>query len=328
MQGNGLIFASILQGGTALVKAMPEGALKVVIPNQLQFTEDIGAKLLQAAPAYWYPQPGIPLPAQPDWIVNACADADSFADALGFLDASYQHDVPIFNHPRAVMAARRDNAGFLLQNVAGLEVPHCRRFRGTSPKSFSDCFERGGFHYPVTVYPTSVRNGVCRLRISNESEWETVLRMGGGGRQYVMVQSMAEEAAAPLCLRIVILGRSYTVVELPQAQPGRKVSPPYKPSPEFLDWTIKSILRRMPLDYWTLDVAVTAADRLRLLDISVGLHAPDEEEGLPRVREQVTRLMSKLAPRLLSVLDAPAQWRHDARRLPSVADVNKREQRS
>ncbi len=328
MQGNGLLFTSILQGGTALVRATPNGGLKVVVPNQLHFSEDIETKILKAAPVYWHPQPDVPLPARPDWIVNACAEADSFADALHFLDAGYPEQPPIFNHPRAVMAARRDIAGSVLRDIAGLEVPRCRRFRGTSPQSFSDCFQRGGFEYPVTVHPASVPNGVGRKRISTASEWETAFGLGGGGRLYLMVQGTAEEAAAPRCLRIVIIGRGFLVVELPQAQSGGTAAPAPGLPADVLNATITSIVRRMPLDYWTLDVLVTAADKLRLLDIRAGLHVPAVEDDVPLVREQTIRLMSQLAPRLLAVLGNPAQWRRDARRLPSVADMTKREHRS
>lgn len=323
MQGNGLIFASILQGGAALLEASPKGSIKIVVPALLNFTEEIEGSLLQTGQLYWHPQPSVPLPARPDWIVNTCADADSFSDALQFLDASYQQELPIFNHPRAVIAARRDIAGVVLRDVAGLEVPRCQLFRGTSPQSFSACFERNGFQYPVTVHPATVANGFGRVRISHSGEWETAIRKGGGGRKYFMVQSMPDEANAPRCLRIVIVGRSFYVVELPQAQSGGAGALSPMPIVDFLSSTVKSIMMRMPLDYWTLDVSVTAADRLRMLDISAGLHVPAAEDEFPLLRKQVIELTRKVAPRLLAVLSKPAQWRHDAHRLPNIVEMKK-----
>ena len=59
------------------------------------------------------------------------------------LDSALPPDVPVFNHPRAVMASRRDITGRELTGIAGLQIPAFRRFAANDPRAFNQCFEEG-----------------------------------------------------------------------------------------------------------------------------------------------------------------------------------------
>jgi hypothetical protein len=304
-----------------------QGMPVFVIPNQLRFTRDVEAELERAARTYWHPQPEAPLPAQPAWIVNCCADADDFARALQILDESYPAGTPIFNHPRAVMAARRDVAGLVLKNITGLEVPRCRRFMADGPQSFADCLAAGGFRYPVVVQPTSARNGVGRLWIASQADWATALATsGGGGRWHVMSQGDdAEGPAAHAELRMVFVGRVGMVVSLRGGgMPEGSPNPAAMPSKSFLQSILLAAVARMPLDFWTLDLQVLAPDQLRLVDVSAGLPVPSRADKLPKIRAQALQVRRQLAPRFMELLGNPAHWRGDASSLPRVVDYRVR----
>lgn len=297
-----------------------KGVPEFVTPNELIFPPAIEVELDRAAQTYWHPQRQVPLPVKPAWIVNTCGDADSFSRALQLLDDSYTTVTPVFNHPRAVMAARRDIVGLYLRDIPGLDVPRCRRFRAIGPQSVSECFDQGMFRYPVAVQQTTARNATGRMWIADAQDLDTAIAShGGAGRWHVMVQSHADEATTGTTLRLAFAGRFGTVVALPQSAPEGTADPVMMPSKDFLQAILKLAIKRMPLDFWTMDVLMVAPDRLRVLDVSAGLHIPGKADRLPLIRKQTRQLGMQLAPRLLALLGDPARWRGDSRELPSVA---------
>jgi hypothetical protein len=324
LQRNGLIFKAISGFKTCRLILSPKGVPELTTPNRLLFTTALDTRLEQAAQSYWHPQPEVPFPAKPAWVLNTCADADSFSEALLALDAAYPTAPPIFNHPRAVMAVRRDIAGLALTGIPGLEVPRCRRFMAHSPRSFTDCFEQGGFQYPVTVQPTTSRNGADRVWIAHPLDWQTAFNKGGGGRQHIMVQAHPDEAAADWALRMVFVGRSGTVESMRHNASERLADPVVPAAKPLVQSVFKAAMGRIPLDFWTLDVVVLAPDRLRLLDVSAGLHVPAETDNIPEMRRLCLGIMAHLVPRLSALLAQPQTWREDARKLPGVAELKKR----
>lgn len=324
MQRNGLIFKSISDRRTCRLHLSPNGVPELSTPNRLIFTTAIEAALTRAGQSYWHPQPEVPLPAKPAWVVNTCADADTFAMGLALLDTAYPATIPVFNHPRAVMAARRDIAGHVLRDITGLEVPKCRRFMANSPQSFADCFTQGGFTYPVTVQPTSARNGHRRVRIAHPLDWQTAFDMGLGGQQHMMVQAHADDAHLDWGLRMIFVGRGGVVEPMRLGPADGLADIAMLAAKDFVQTVFKAVIARMPLDFWTLDLAVTAPDRLRLLDLSAGLHVPAEEDGQPLIRQQALQFTAHLAPRLLALLGDPSRWRGDARTLPDLATLKQR----
>jgi len=324
VQRNGLIFKSLSDTLTCRLVLSAKGIPELSTPNRLLFTMAIETALEQAAQSYWHPQPEVPLPARPAWVLNTCADADSFSKGLEVLDTAFPTAPPIFNHPRAVMASRRDIAGLVLADIPGLDVPKCRRFMAHSPRSFVDCFEQGDFHYPVTVQPTTSRNGADRVWIAHPLDWQTAFNMARGGQQHHMVQAHPEEAAANWALRIVFVGRGGTVEPFHHNKKDGLADPVMQASKPLVQSVFKTAMARMPLDFWTLDAVVLAPDRLRLLDVCTGLHVPTDDDHLPELRQLGLRVTTHLAPRISALLAEPHKWRGEARQLPSVATLKKR----
>lgn len=321
MQENGLIFLSIPDSGTCRLQLSFGGLPYFAIPNQLFLGTDVRTRLKRVAQDYWYPQQNSPLPVQPSWVLNTCADADDFAQALQALDDTYPSRTPIFNHPRAVMASRRDVVGNYLKSIPGLDVPKCRRFRADGPLSFCECFEQGEFRYPVTVKQSTARNGLGRLWITNRQSLESALAVGGGGgRWHVMIQSGPDEANIRSSVQMVFVGSAGTAFVSPN-QTGREAANPRAlPSKEFLQRILVAVNKRLPLDFWTLHVSVLSPDRLLLQDVSPGLPIPTEADQLAVAREQALAINARLEPQVVELLSAPGRWRGDARALPRVAN--------
>lgn len=324
MQRNGLIFKSLSDAGTCRLVLSAKGVPELSTLNQLRFTLVTDSALVRAAQSYWHPQPDVPLPARPSWVLNTCACADTFAQGLQALDVAYPAEPPIFNHPRAVMVARRDIAGLALAGIAGLDVPKCRRFKAQSPRSFVDCFEKGGFHYPVTVQPTTSRNGADRIWIAHPLDWQTAFNMARGGQQHQMVQGHPDEASADWALRMVFVGRGGTVEPYRLGTKEGLADAAMQPSKPFVQSVFTAAIARIPLDFWMLDAAVLAPDRLRLLDVSAGLHVPSEDDNLPELRQLGLRISTHLTSRVSALLAEPSKWRSDARKLREVAALKQR----
>jgi len=316
---NGLIFRSLPGSRTWRMELTPRGVPDFIAPNELVLPKPLDAGLNRAARTYWHPQPDVPWPARPAWILNTCADADDYARAIQLLDEAYP-GTPIFNHPRAVMAARRDIAGLILKNIPGLEVPRCKRFRAAGPQSFAGCFNDGSFRFPVTMRRSTARNGLGQIVIADPPAMDgALLACGGAGRWHLMVQADGREASSGTTLRIVVVGRRGTVLLLRRGATDEPADQAALPPKELLQAVMKTAIERMPLDYWTMDVRVLGADQLRLVDVCPGLPIPARSDGLPHLREQALQLNRQLAPRLLALLAEPAQWRGEAQDLPSVA---------
>ncbi len=323
-QRNGLIFNAISDSFLTRLVLSPQGAPEVAIPNRLQFTPELYERLNRAAQTYWHPQPEVALPAKPAWVLNTCADPDSFAQALLTIDMAYATAPPIFNHPRAVMAARRDIAGVALAGIGGLEVPKSRRFLPLGPRSFTDCFEQGGFQYPVTVQPSAARNGVKRIWINHPMDWQTLFNLAGGGHHHIMVQAHPDEAAADWALRMVFVGQGGAVETLRhRIKPGMSASvlPVQK---ALVETVFKTAFRRIPLDFWTLDLMALAPNHLRLLDVSAGFFVPDAADDIAQMRQVSLTIADQIGPRLSALLAQPQNWREDARKLPSVEALMQR----
>lgn len=295
------------------------GVPDYTVPNQLIFSREVESELSNVAQTFWYPRKDVPLPAQPEWIVNTCTDADDFAKAIRVLDETYSGRTPIFNHPRAIMAGRRDIAGVILGDVPGLAVPRCRRFLASAPRSFTDCFDEGGFHFPVTIQRASARNGAGRMVIAGRKALESALLNGGGaGLWHVMVQGSAGAAPPGTMMRIVFAGRTGAAVRVREDGTA-----PADEGVRFSRDALRSITRsaagRMPLDLWTLDALILDPENLRLIDVSPGLPVPARSDNLPLLRAMSIDLSRQLGPRILSLIGDRSTWRGQRQSLPSVS---------
>ena len=321
---NGLVFNALSESRTCRLIMRDKGAPDLFFPNRLVLHPALETTLAQNAQSFWYPQPEAPLPAEPAWVLNTCADADTFLTALLGLDMAYPAGPAIFNHPRAVMTARRDIAGVVLSGIKGLEVPKCRRFVAEGPRSYLECFEQGGFQYPVSVQSSGAHAGAKRLWILQEGDWHSALPAGEGGRRQVMVQGDPQDPYAGWPLRMAFVGGSVTVSLVGRSDGQDMPDEIVSASQPLVQSVLHAAQRRIPLDYWVLDVALLSPNHLRLLDISVGVHIPDDNDISPRMRQLCLNMARDLAPQVASLVAQPQSWRSDARNLPSVAALVKR----
>ena len=322
MNRNGLIFRAVPDSGNAKLYLNPAGVPELAMPNRLTFLPETENKLDTAGQSFWYPQKETPLPARADWVVNTCADADCYGAALAALDGTYDaRSVPIFNHPRAVMAARRDIAGRLLHGIEGLEVPLCRRFLAQSPLSFIECFESSGFRYPVTLQPTASQNGQGRIWIEHPFDWQTAFNLGGGGRAHFMVQADPAEKQAQWQMRMIFVGRGGIAEPLMLTKSEGLADPAMQLSKPLAQGIFAAAMSRLPLDHWTLDLLVMGPNKCRLLDVAPGLPMPFEQDNQPDLKALTMRMTKHLKPRVEGLLFSPEKWRPEVQKLLSVAQL-------
>jgi hypothetical protein len=299
-------------------KGMPE----LRMPNQLLLRAPSDAFLKSNANSYWYPHPDLPIPEDAAWIVNLCADADTYQGALKSLDSNSLAKPPIFNHPRAVMATRRDIGSKLLEGIDGLEVPKCHRFMAHDARSFTQCFAQNGFHYPVTVQPTTCQNGYNRVWIAHPADWQDAFKLGKGGQQHFMVQADPADREADWMMRMVFVGRGGTVEPSRLNVAANLLDPAMTASKPIVKAIFQTALTRMPLDDWTMDVLVRATGQCRLIDFCPGLPVPAADDELHQeLRGLTIRLSKHLAGRVADHLSKPEKWRCDANSLVSLQRV-------
>ena len=185
----GLIFRAIPDSGS--VRLMPNGkqGVKPILPNCIVIPTEIIADVRTQASIYWYPTRTQLLLDKIDWVVNICADADEYANSLEALDEEFAgRNIPIFNHPKSILATRRDMNSERLKGIPNLVVPKCVRFLANKPEIFLDTFESHGFDYPVLVRPTKSQTGRNLVKIGHADDWGKVHSIPWGGTHMYMTQ--------------------------------------------------------------------------------------------------------------------------------------------
>ena len=91
-----------------------------------------------------------------------------------------------------------------------------------------------------------------------------------------------------------------------------------------VETVFKTAFRRIPLDFWTLDLMALAPNHLRLLDVSAGFFVPDAADDIAQMRQVSLTIADQIGPRLSALLAQPQNWREDARKLPSVEALMQR----
>lgn len=207
-----MYFQSVPDDGRVTVRAAPNGGLDYQWPNQLILSDEIRQAVLERGPAYYYSVARHAPWPNPAWVVNTSTDADTYRNALIWLD-EMAGEVPVFNHPRAVAQSRRDLSAARLDGIEGLTVPQCKRFRLDSDKAAQDAFEAGGFDYPVLVRPHSGQAGIGLVRIDRPQDWEALARSRWFGQIHYMIQfvDFATPAREYLKCRLMIAGSKVMV---------------------------------------------------------------------------------------------------------------------
>lgn len=315
---DGLLFRALPDSRIAHVAVGLGGVPYLTMPNCLMLHGDVDGAVGTAYQEWWHPAPGFP--ARAKRVINACANADEYASALHDLDAAMTPQVPVFNHPRAVVLARRDMAGAVLNGIPGIEVPRTLRFSADRPQDMMRAFQTGQFAYPVTVEPCTLRNGQGRVRVDHPMDWQRAMRARQVGRHHLMVQARADDARFPWRIRMTLLGQEGAVEMYRAAGTGTASDLPPALSRQDLTRLFQVLRRRLPLDFWTLDLALRGPTHLVLTEVNPGLIAVDPTSAEGDLRAATQRNIERLLPALARVLMTPAHWRHDAWTLRPLAE--------
>lgn len=123
-----------------------------------------------------------------DWIVNRLADVDEYGSALWALSRSISERTPVFNHPDAIAATRRDISSQVMQGIHGLVVPLCRRFTPYHVDAFKEFLADGAFVYPLLIRPAASQSGIGLCRINCDDDFLRYLDSCQLGKPYFVTQ--------------------------------------------------------------------------------------------------------------------------------------------
>jgi glutathione synthase/RimK-type ligase-like ATP-grasp enzyme len=105
-------------------------------------------------------QPPINLPVRPSLVFNQISDADSHQVSLGHCQKLCQNlvDIPVINHPDAVLATRRGLAHKNLGDIPGLRVPLTLECKPESPQELLEKVAGSELEFPVIVRMAGFHN--------------------------------------------------------------------------------------------------------------------------------------------------------------------------
>jgi hypothetical protein len=313
----GAAFRAVPDDSRVAVRLGPDGAPQVQLPGHWDLPALHEPSQARAYPELWH-LPGTPfdLPRGTQAVVNLCAAPDACETGMQALDEALAAETAVLNHPRAVTLARRDLAQVVFRPLAGLRVPAALRFVADSPGAFAFAFAGGGFRFPVRLSVAGAHPATARL-VGGPEGWDTLLRGDWGRRVWVMEQ--AGTTPVPWRLMLGMVGRTghaevFDAGVLPAPGPAPRVAP------DFVQSLARAACECLPLDVWTLVVALDPAGPV--FDFALaGLPEARlaEAAGLDRAARRVAKAL--LAP-AAGLLGDPAAWRcaaGGAARLPPVA---------
>jgi hypothetical protein len=185
----GILFHALPTNRSINVTVTPAGNPSMIFPGRVLLTPPMKSALTKHAAEYWHPGGKEQKARKFDWIINTLADPDRYTDALEYLETHLKtRPMPVFNHPSAVLATRRDIIWKRLSGVENLIAPKCERFTPTHPDHFRAAFDRGGFSYPVLVRPAGSHTGTDLVLIEGDSDWDKVFEISWGGQDIYMTQ--------------------------------------------------------------------------------------------------------------------------------------------
>lgn len=292
------------------------------------------------APRLWCPAEGPERKRRFAWALNFLADPDDYRHALIWQDEAIAPEIPIFNHPRAVVQTRRDLSALRLSGVPGLVVPRCVRFRGDSLAAFEQAFSDHGFRYPVLVRPCSTQGGLGQLRVDSASDWDAALNSRWFGLPHFMTQYEDFQTAEGLYFkaRIVFVGERSFVRHVKASSnwrvhnhaPGRvsddrefEIVEKLEASPVFRALCAE-VASRTRLDLCGLDVGVDPAREHYVLfecNPCMTIFFPPRPDQTQAKTERRARLQAPIERALDVLMRDPTAWavsRHGVQDLPDV----------
>jgi glutathione synthase/RimK-type ligase-like ATP-grasp enzyme len=247
------------------------GGVTPILPNSVVFPRDIAASLVAKVDMIWFPPRNADALNGAPWIINNSADADTYEASLTWfstLPAAKQ--VPVFNHPDAISRTRRDRISRTLQNIPGLVVPKCVRFKPERPRDFLQLFHTEGFQYPVLIRPVGSQTGRHLVKIDGPDSWSNLNRIPWGGSHMFMTQFIDFAGADNRYtkIRIACVGPDHLLRHTKfsdnwlvhnESKANERVSDEMRILDELatcpiLKKVIKAVMKHVRLDYWGMDI--------------------------------------------------------------------------
>jgi hypothetical protein len=185
----GLVFKALPNSRSIGIRLTNQATLQPIFPGRLIFDDDIKSAFKPQSQEFWFPDETGKQKLTGQWLINELADADHYDRALHFLSSKLDsQNIPVLNHPRAVLETRRDLSAQKLSGIDNLMVPKCVRFQATDPLHFQHVFEQGGFSYPILIRLAGSHSGINFLKIAGPQDWQKVHFIPWGGQHIYMTQ--------------------------------------------------------------------------------------------------------------------------------------------
>lgn len=234
-------------------KIGPDGEPMLHLPGHWNLDFLIDRPLARQFAETWFcPGQEFSLPAETRTVVNLCAAPDACELGLMALDRALRPDITVVNHPRGVTMTRRDAAATVFRPLTGLRVPPAVRFVAAGVDAFATAFAAAGFRYPVRVAQEGAHPDDVWL-IGRPDDWAALRQKPWGRRTWVMEQS--ELSGTRWRMMLGIVGRAGRA-EVFDADPLPTLERPPAVAPDFVQRLIAAACQCLPLDVWTLVVAL------------------------------------------------------------------------
>jgi hypothetical protein len=329
-KGKGILFEAVPDNGQVGVRVGDNGRAVYIWPNRMNLPDDIQTKLRKDTVPFLYPPPK-PIEYQgASWIVNICADADEYRNALIGLDQAFGDKLPIFNHPRAVAMTRRDLSAKLLEGIPNLLVPKCVRFKADASNSFQKTFEAEGFKYPVLVRPATSQTGRDLVKIDTPFDWVKVYQTHWYGKHHYMTQFVDFESAdgSYLKARVLFIDGSHFVRHIKVGDGWKVHNANSIQRDSFVGRELELVAQlnanaafnkacaavsaRTALDFYGMDVGIDLAqNRFVMFECNAAMSVFFGGDGRDRTAERVARrqiLQKPAADRCEAHFNNPESW--------------------
>ncbi|MBI1218197.1 MAG: hypothetical protein GC186_06575 [Rhodobacteraceae bacterium] len=335
---HGLLFRAVPDNGLIGASIGARGEPQFHLPNTMVLPDNMMTALEGSACTIWYP-PSTPVTHEGvRWVMNFCADADEYRNALQSLDQAFGGKVPIFNHPRAVALSRRDLMAGLMQGVENLVVPRCERFRVDGPDSFAAAFTQHGFSYPVLVRPAGSQTGQGLYRVDGPQDWARLHLSNGYGKWHFMTQFHDYRSAnGHYCkVRASFVGGTGVIRAFRDSADWLITGSASALTPELRDSISRNIDRlavddmfqhilaqigaRVPLDFFGVDIGV-ADGTFTFFEANAAMTMARPSTAGLREDPMMHEVYQGLERRLIAHIGDPAHWCAAPHELPSVVEI-------
>ncbi len=192
---NGLDFYALPDDRRVKITIRKDGQPELQRHNMLVLPQAAKDNVSQRSQTYWYPHPLSNAAAEVEWIINNCTDPDTYEEAMHWLENTFDADVPVFNHPRAIGTSARDSQASRFGVVKGLDVPKVKRFTFETEEDLRRTFEENGFTFPVLVRPVEFQSGIGMKRVESHEEWAQLLYGKWYRKDHMMIQFVDSRTA-------------------------------------------------------------------------------------------------------------------------------------